>query len=117
MHENLRAHAAENLKHGLTTGVFRAFNLVGDQAWEFSPEVRDRVTTLCGKLVEILEDSEISACKPKARDLAKMLNEQIAFEAAWHDNDYLSLRSRLIPRPGWKGNKRLRADADALYRT
>jgi hypothetical protein len=116
--KDIRRLAEENLKRGMGVGVFRAFNFVGDQQWEFSPEVRERVTSLCGKIMQIFDESEIRArtAKDKVRDLRKQWVEDIAAGEALQDSDYMNLRSKLIPRRGWKGSKKLRAEVGALYK-
>lgn len=71
---------------------------------------------LTGHIANAIEIGEIVFDR-KARMAAEIkIRSQAANAGPWCDSHYLGFRHNLLPRSGWKGSEKLRAEVEALYK-
>lgn len=79
-------------------------------------EIREAIETVRALVNgEPLQVVNADAWRKHCEELRQITIKNAASKA-FNDMDYLGLRNKLIPRPGWKGNKNLRSEVAALYR-
>lgn len=65
-------------------------------------------------IVDALAGAQVKLVRPEVR---RECETREKVDAAWRDRKYVDLiHFKLHPRPGWKGNKKLRAEVEALYK-
>jgi hypothetical protein len=100
---------------GVMDGVSGATNGYG-----LSETARERIGDALQTIKDELESATFRIVRPDVRDaIVRLARERVTAEKtgeAWSDGEYLGFRNKLTGRPGWNGNKKLRAEVEALYK-